>query len=208
MQLHIKACASRVRKFKHIPKEHILKTTQLSRLAAVLVLSALALAACNKGATNSNNSNNANNSNNSNSTSNSNSAANQNAATATMTGTGDYSTPSAALKTFYNATKGGDVETVKRSFSKKSLDFLEKGAAKDKKTVDDTIKEMVKDATTPSSLELRNEKIDGDKATVEAKDDKTDKWDTVPLIKESGQWKIAMFDEMGEAMDKLDTGKK
>ena len=84
------------------------------------------------------------------------------------------------------------------------LDFLEKGSAKENKTVDDTIKEMVKDATTPAALELRNEKIDGDKATVEAKDDKTDKWDTVPLIKEGGQWKIAMFDEMGDAMDKVD----
>lgn len=175
---------------------------KIKQLTAALALSALALTACSKSATNSNN---ANNSNNSNNTSNANtSSANKNSSTTASAG--DYSTPTAALTTFYNATKGGDVEGVKRSMSKKSLDFIEKGAAKDKKSVDDALKEMVKDSTTPNALETRNEKIDGDKATVEAKDDKTDKWDKIPFVRENGQWKIAMFDEVGDALDKLDSG--
>ena len=183
---------------------------KIKQLTAALALSALALTACSKSATNGNNANNSNNSNNSNSSSNSNtSSANKNSSTTASTG--DYSTPTAALTTFYNATKSGDVDGVKRSMSRKSLEFIEKSAAKDKKTVDDALKEMVKDATTPNALETRNEQIDGDKATVEAKDDKTDKWEKIPFVRENGQWKIATFDEVGDALDKLnspDTDKK
>jgi hypothetical protein len=176
-----------------------LKTPQLTRLAAALALSALALTACNKGASNSNN---ANNSNNTNATSNSNSAANKNT-TATTSGAGDYSSPTAAMKTFYEAAKGSNAEGIKRSMSKKSLTAIEKAAAKDNKTVDESLKEMMKDAPA-NAPETRNEKIDGDKATLEIKDDKMDKWDMVPFVREDGQWKIAIFDEMADALEKLD----
>jgi hypothetical protein len=69
---------------------------------------------------------------------------------------------------------------------------------------------MIKDAPA-NAPETRNEKIEGDKATLEIKDDKMDKWDTVPFVREDGQWKIAIFDQMAEMMEKLDnanTGKK
>ncbi|MBV9956968.1 MAG: DUF4878 domain-containing protein, partial [Acidobacteria bacterium] len=170
-----------------------MKTKQLTRLVAALALSALALTACNKGTGNSNNTNNANNTN---ATSNSGSAANKNAA-ATTSGKGDYSSPTAAMKTFYEAAKGNDTEGIKRSMSKKSLSAMEKAAAKDNKTVDESLKEMIKDAPA-NQPEMRNEKIEGDKATLEMKDEKMDKWDTVPFVREDGQWKIAIFDEMAE----------
>jgi hypothetical protein len=173
----------------------------LTRLVAALALSALALAACNKGATNSNN---ANNSNNSNSTSNSN-AANKNSST-TASG-GDFATPTSALQYFYAAAQKNDVEAVKRSMSKKSLQMIEKSATKENKTVDESLKELIKDAPS-TALETRNEKITGEKATIEVKDDKMDKWDTVPLVREDGQWKIALLDEMADAMDKMGTDKK
>ena len=50
-------------------------------------------------------------------------------------------------------------------------------------------------AVTDKMPELRNEKITGDTATVEMKRDKSDKWDTVPFVKEDGEWKIA-FDRL------------
>lgn len=160
-----------------------MKTKYLTRLGAALVLTA-----CNKSATNSNNTNN---SNNSNSTSNSNTPANKNSSTAATTG--DYSTPTAAFQSFYAAVKGNDLDGIKRSISKSAMASLEKDAAKDNKTVDEALKEVVKDA--PSSRpEIRNEKIEGDKATIEFKDDKMNTWSPVSFVKEGGQWKIAITD--------------
>jgi hypothetical protein len=46
----------------------------------------------------------------------------------------------------------------------------------------------------PNELpETRNEKMDGDKATLEIKDKKAE-WQTIHFAREDGQWKIA-FDE-------------
>ena len=115
-----------------------------------------------------------------------------------------YSTPTAAFKTFYEAAKSNNIEGIKKSLSKKTMESITKAAAKDNKSVDDSLKDMAKDA--PSKVpETRNEKIDGDKATLEVKDDKLDKWDSVPFVKEDGMWKIALLDAMSDALDKMDT---
>ncbi len=175
-----------------------MKTSKFTGLAAAIILCALAMAACSGGAGNANNAN---------SNANSNTAANKNAATTqTTTNTsagGDYSTPTAAFKSFYEAAKSNNVEGMKRSISKKSLDFIQKEADKEKKTLDDAFKEMNKGAPA-AAPEIRNEKIEGDKATIEMKDDKMDKWTSVPFVKEDGHWKIAMFDEAAAMMEKLD----
>ncbi len=174
-----------------------MKTSKLTVLAATLALCALALTGCNKAATNTNNAN---------STANSNATANSNKppVAADASATGDYSTPTAAFKTFYEAAKKNDIEGMKRSMTKKTMAVMEKAAAEEKKSVDEAFKEMNKDA--PSSVpEIRNEKIDGDKATVEIKDDKMKDWSTVPFVKENGQWKIALADAMAGAMDKMES---
>jgi hypothetical protein len=171
-----------------------LKIQRSIRLAAVCALCALALAACNKGATNTNNTN---------STSNTN-AANTNTTATTTATTGNYSTPTAAFKTLYEAAKANDIEGMKRSMSKKTLELIEKGAAKEKKTLEEAFSEMNKKAPS-STPPTRNEKIDGDKATLEAKNEEKDKWETVPFVKEGGQWKMAFLDEMAAAMEKMDS---
>lgn len=114
-----------------------------------------------------------------------------------------YATPTATFKTFYEAAKSNNVEGVKKAMSKKTMNAITKAAAKDNKSVDEALKDVAKDAPT-SPPETRNEKIDGDKATLEIKDDKKDKWDTVPFVKEDGMWKIALLDEFSDAMDKMD----
>lgn len=170
-------------------------TRQFTRLVAILALAALAFTACKKGTTNTNNANNTNNT--------SNTAANKNAPTTPSTG--DYSTPSAAFKTFYEAAKGGNIEGIKRSMSKRAMDEITKSAAKENKTVDESLKEMIDGA--PSNMpEMRNEKIGGDKATAEMKDDKMDKWEKVYFVKENGQWKIEPDEGKPADMDKMDHG--
>jgi hypothetical protein len=48
-------------------------------------------------------------------------------------------------------------------------------------------------AEVPETMpETRNEKIDGDTATLEVKDDKKDKWETIHFAKEDGEWKLAL----------------
>jgi len=180
-----------------LPKELILRTRPIIQLLAVLAFSAFALAACKQAA----NTNNTNNSNNSNTTSNT--TVNKN--TSPPASTGDYSTPTAAFKTFYEAAKAGDVEGLKRSFSKKTMEEVTKDAAKSNKTVDESLKEISKD--TPAGLpEIRNEKIEGDKASAEMKDDKMDKWIKVYFVKEDGKWKIALDEEKSAGMDNMDHG--
>ena len=172
-------------------------TRPIIRLLAVLAFSAFVLAACKQAA----NTNNTNNSNNSNTTSNT--TANKN--TTPPASTGDYSTPTAAFKTFYEAAKANDVEGLKRSFSKRTMEEVTKDAAKSNKTVDESLKEISKD--TPVGLpEIRNEKIEGDKATAEMKDDKMDRWIKVYFVKEDGKWKIALDEEKSAGMENMDHG--
>lgn len=170
-----------------------MKAKQIIRLVAILAIAVFALASCKKAATTTTNTSNSNNS--------SNTAANKNSAPPAPTG--DYSSPTATFKTFYEAAKSNNIDAIKRSMSKKTMDAMTKGAAKDNKSIDDSLKELIKDAPS-NNPQTRNEKIEGDKATLEIKDDKMDKWDTVPFVKEDGQWKIALLDAMSDAMDKMD----
>lgn len=176
-----------------------MKTTRFTQLVIILALCTFALAACKSGTTN-----NANNANNTNNTAANKTADTKPAATPATTAKGDYSSPTAAFKSFYDAAKSNDIETMKRSLSRRSMDFMQKGAAKENKSVDDAFKEMNKDAPA-SAPETRNEAITGDKATLEVKDEKMDKWEKISFAKEDGQWKIALFDEIADAMDKVDS---
>lgn len=97
--------------------------------------------------------------------------------------------PTAAFKAFYEASKSGDEEAFKKTVSKDTLSMLEEGAKEKKKSLAQLLKESDVPQTMP---ETRNEKIDGDKATLEVKDDKTDTWDTFKFVKEDGKWKVVI----------------
>jgi hypothetical protein len=165
-------------------KEHTLRTKQLIKLAAVLALCAIASAACSKGSNE--------NANNTSGTAPSNSA-NKNAATTAAKG--DLSTPTATFRSFYDAARANDIEALKRSLSAKTLEMAQKDSANEKKSFDEFLTELAKDAPA-TAPETRNEKIDGDNATLEFKDDKSDKWSPVKFVKENGQWKIALLEDM------------
>ena len=107
------------------------------------------------------------------------------------------STPTATFKAFYEASKKKDAAGMKKSLSKGTLDMFDKLAKVQNKSTDDMLKDIDKDAKPEKMPETRNEKITGDSATLEVKNDKTDKWDTLPFVKEDGEWKIA-FDKFFE----------
>jgi len=106
------------------------------------------------------------------------------------------STPTAVAKAFYDAAKAKDVQTLKNSMSKKSLEVMEAFAKMGNQTLDESLKENAK---LPPTFEARNEKVTGDTATLEVKS-QGDKWDTLYFVKEDGRWKIAFDKGMENSM--------
>jgi hypothetical protein len=99
-------------------------------------------------------------------------------------------TPTDAYKTAYALRQKGDIEGLKKVMSKEVIDFMTDMGEADKKTLDDMLKEMVKDPQNPSD-EVRNEKITGDRATLEyLKKDGT--WKVMDFEKEGNDWKLTL----------------
>ena len=114
------------------------------------------------------------------------------AALACSKGGGGNATPTAAFQTFYNSVKNKDANGVKSIMKKKELEEIEAEARKKNKSLDDFIKdEMITQVgrKIPDTMpETRNEKIEGEMATLEFKDGEN--WRTVRFAKEDGGWKI------------------
>ncbi len=75
--------------------------------------------------------------------------------------------------------------------------MLEERSKRDEMTLDEQLKKGVESASreVPANVpESRNEKVDGDKATLEINDEKRRKWETLHFVREGGSWKIS-FDE-------------
>lgn len=102
------------------------------------------------------------------------------------------SSPTKTFKAFFEASKKKDTAAMKKSLSKGTVDMFEKLAKEQNKSTDEMLKGIDKDGKDEKIPETRNEKITGDTATLEVKNEKTDKWDTLPFVKEEGEWKIAL----------------
>ena len=151
----------------------------------VVALAAIALAAagCSRTATNANNANASSNTSSTTTTTTTN--------TATTATTPAAGSPTAVMKESFNAVKNKDVAGFKKTLASADLKEMEEIFAKNGKTVDDFLKEMMElpSDMMPATLETRNEKIDGDKATVEYKQ-RDGSWKTNYFIKEGGEWKM------------------
>jgi hypothetical protein len=110
------------------------------------------------------------------------------------------SSPSATLNAYFEALQKKDAAGLKKTLSKGTLEMFEQFAKAQSppKSLDEALQTGLASTTNTDSNkmpETRNEKIDGEKATLEVKNDKTGAWETVPFVKEDGAWKIA-FDQM------------
>jgi hypothetical protein len=108
------------------------------------------------------------------------------------------SSPTATAKAFYDAVKAKDVAAIKNTMSKSSLDMMEKFAKMQNKSLDEALKDP-NSSSAPPAFEAQNEKIEGDTATLEVKNEKG-KWDKLPFVKEDGRWKIALDKAMQSGM--------
>jgi len=99
------------------------------------------------------------------------------------------STPLETLKAYTQAIKKKDTTAMKLLLSDASIKMAEKEAKAQGRMLDDVIKNETLFSESQTSLKFRNEKIDGDKATIEVQNS-FGSWDKVPFIREEGVWKI------------------
>ncbi|HEX8844502.1 MAG TPA: protein kinase [Pyrinomonadaceae bacterium] len=101
--------------------------------------------------------------------------------------------PTETIQAYFDAMRREDVEAYKRTLSKEALREIDAMAEKrGASSVDKYLQNVLSDISfrLPRETVTRNEKIDGERASVEmrASDGTWVKWD---LIKEDGAWKIA-----------------
>lgn len=98
--------------------------------------------------------------------------------------------PTAAYKAAYAARKNKDVDALRKLMSKDIMEFFVEIGKEEKKSVDEMLKELC-DKPQAATDDTRNEKINGDRATVEYLDE-DGKWRTMDFIKEGGSWKLTL----------------
>ncbi len=106
----------------------------------------------------------------------------------------DLSTPTKAFAAFYEAVESGDTGLFRRVASTRTLESMSAGAAKQQRKFDDDFIRafMEKLASKISKApETRNERISGDRATLEEK--LASGWREVVCVKENGEWKYDSF---------------
>ncbi len=108
----------------------------------------------------------------------------------TTASTGSLATPSDAYRTAYAIREKKDVAGMKKMMSKEVIEFLTMMAEGEKKTLDDQIAEMFK-RPQAKTAETRNEKINGNRATIEYLDE-TGNWDVMDFVKEGAEWKLTL----------------
>lgn len=102
------------------------------------------------------------------------------------------STPTQAFTAFYEAAKAKDAAGLKRTLAKESLTRMEEKKSRLPSTLDEVLINETQSGIPDKLPETRNEKIDGDKATLEFnyKRGETDNWRTISFVREDGEWKV------------------
>jgi hypothetical protein len=113
------------------------------------------------------------------------------AATESKPSTAGASTPTAAAEKMFAAIKNKDAAALKSQLSAASLKEVEDSAKRAGEPVEKYLGDILGATPVGEKFEARNEKIDGDRATVEMAD-KNGQWTPNKFVKENGVWKIAL----------------
>lgn len=98
-------------------------------------------------------------------------------------------TPVETFKTYIKAMKAKDITTMKLLLSNDTIKMHEQQAKAQGVTLDDIVKRETLVSEGQERVEFRNEKIDGQKATVEIKNSYGE-WEVLPFVFEDDAWKI------------------
>lgn len=110
-------------------------------------------------------------------------------AIAAACGSSEPASPLQTFKTYTKAIKQKDITTMKLLLSNATIKMHEKEAKSQGVMVDDIVKRETLFGENQKSVEYRNEKIDGEKATLQVKNS-YGTWETVPFVREDRSWKI------------------
>ncbi|MEO7306425.1 MAG: hypothetical protein ABIR78_11570 [Ferruginibacter sp.] len=105
--------------------------------------------------------------------------------------TTDGGDPKSVLISFFDAMAKKDIATARKlatADSKSMFDLMEMGM----KMADTAVDDQVKEKFDRSKMEFGEPKIDGDRATVNVKENKSGESMNFILKKESGSWKVAL----------------
>ena len=128
---------------------------------------------------------------------------------AACNGKTDQASPTAAVDAMFTAMKNGNMDDIKKFITKNDVAMIE-SAEKLMNSIDpEAIKKMMtkmgdefKAKVKDVKYTLKNEKVDGDKATVDAEVTEEGKVNThtFNLVKEEGAWKISLMNSGGDNM--------
>jgi hypothetical protein len=108
------------------------------------------------------------------------------------------------VQKYYDALKNKDNAALRDTLTKDFVSRIEKDMKEDKAT--DLAAYMAKDEYRPgSNLEVRNEKIEGDKAEAEIRGGAYKNWTPFEFAKEDGKWKFTGGSPEVENMPKSNT---
>ncbi len=113
------------------------------------------------------------------------------------------STPLETLKVYTMAIKKKDPTQMKLLLSDASIKMAEQEAKAQGVTLDEIVKRETMFSENQRTVEHRNEKVDGDRATIEMKNP-FDMWITVPFVREEGVWKIDKQGFANQMMEQIE----
>ena len=141
-------------------------------------------------------------------------------------GAGSSTSPKSVVNAFIEASKKGDVDGIKKMITSQDASLIEMGESL-AGSLDSSMKNKIKqemandfrEKTENRTIDVKDEKIDGDNATVKVVFTEKEKTDTIPfaLKKENGAWKISLIstgmkasgmtqEQMDENMKKMKEG--
>lgn len=98
-------------------------------------------------------------------------------------------TPVETFKTYITAVKQKDITRMKRLLSSESIKMHELEAKSQNLALDDIVKRETLFTEGQKVVEFRNEKIEGERATLEVKNS-FGTWEMIPFVREDSEWKI------------------
>ena len=99
------------------------------------------------------------------------------------------SSPTVAMKAYYEAARKKDFAALKNLLSEEYVKELSKSGL--------PFERLMASATErvpPAMPEMRNEKIDGERATLEVLNHETKRWETFVFVRQRGAWKLALHE--------------
>lgn len=98
-------------------------------------------------------------------------------------------TPLETLQAYVKAFQKKDYTTMKLLLSNATIKMHQQSAKDQGVTLDDIVQRETLISPDKKTAEFRNQKVDGEKATIEMKNS-FGAWDTINFVREEGVWKI------------------